>query len=87
MGAFGLAQALGIEQKAARDYIDHYFARFPGVQPLDGRDQGARRRAGYVETLFGRRRSCPTSTAATARAAAAPSARPSTRRCRAPRPT
>jgi DNA polymerase-1 len=27
MGAFGLATALGIEQKAARDYLDRYFAR------------------------------------------------------------
>ena len=55
MGAFGLAQSLGIEPKAARDYIDRYFARYPGVKRyMDAtRVQAAER--GYVETLFGRR--------------------------------
>ena len=59
MGAFGLAQALGIEQKAARDYIDRYFARFAGVKRYmdDTRAQAAAR--GYVETLFGRRIELP----------------------------
>ncbi|MBK9134183.1 MAG: DNA polymerase I [Betaproteobacteria bacterium] len=55
MGAFGLASNLGIEQKAARDYIDRYFARFAGVKRY--MDETKRRAAelGYVETLFGRR--------------------------------
>jgi DNA polymerase-1 len=59
MGAFGLAQALGIEQKAAKDYIDRYFARFAGVKRYmdDTRTQAAAR--GYVETLFGRRIELP----------------------------
>ena len=59
MGAFGLAQALGIEQKAAKDYIDRYFARFAGVKRYmdDTRAQAAAR--GYVETLFGRRIELP----------------------------
>ncbi|MFM2345896.1 MAG: hypothetical protein RL654_649, partial [Pseudomonadota bacterium] len=55
MGAFGLAQSLGIEPKAARDYIERYFARYPGVRRFmdETRAQAAER--GYVETLFGRR--------------------------------
>ena len=32
MSAFGLAQNLGIEPTAARNYIDRYFARYPGVK-------------------------------------------------------
>jgi DNA polymerase I len=54
MGAFGLATNLGIEAKAARDYIDRYFARFAGVKRyMDATRESARER-GYVETLFGR---------------------------------
>jgi len=55
MGAFGLAQNLGIEQKAAKDYIDRYFTRFAGVKRYmdDTRVQAHER--GYVETVFGRR--------------------------------
>jgi DNA polymerase-1 len=55
MGAFGLAQSLGIEQKAAKDYIDRYFTRFAGVrQYMDDTKQFAKAK-GYVETVFGRR--------------------------------
>ncbi len=59
MGAFGLATNLGIEQKAARDYIDRYFARYPGVKRYmdETRQQAAER--GYVETVFGRRLHLP----------------------------
>ena len=55
MGAFGLASNLNIEQKAARDYIDRYFARYPGVKRYmdDTKREAAER--GYVETMFGRR--------------------------------
>ena len=55
MSAFGLARNLGIEQGRAREYIERYFSRYPGVHEYmeaarrTGRDQG------YVETLFGRR--------------------------------
>ena len=55
MGAFGLAQSLGIENKAAKDYIDRYFTRFAGVrQYMDDTKQFAKEK-GYVETVFGRR--------------------------------
>jgi len=55
MGAFGLANSLGIEQKAARDYIDRYFARYPGVKRYMDETKLNAGQAGYVETLFGRR--------------------------------
>jgi len=55
MGAFGLAQSLGIEQKAARDYIDRYFARFAGVRRWMDETKARAVELGFVETLFGRR--------------------------------
>jgi DNA polymerase I len=54
MGAFGLATNLGIEAKAARDYIDRYFARFAGVKRYMDATRSSARERGYVETLFGR---------------------------------
>ncbi|NML13988.1 DNA polymerase I [Azohydromonas caseinilytica] len=55
MSEFGLARRLGIETKAARTYIERYFARYPGVKRYmdETRAQAAER--GYVETVFGRR--------------------------------
>jgi DNA polymerase I len=59
MGAFGLSQALGIEQKAARDYIDRYFQRFAGVKRYMEETKARAGELGYVETLFGRRITLP----------------------------
>ena len=87
MGAFGLSQSLGIEQKAARDYIDRYFARFAGVKRYMDETKAGAAETGYVETLFGRRIELPEIRGGNGRCAPAPSARPSTRRCRAPPPT
>ena len=55
MGAFGLASNLGIEQKAAKDYIERYFARFAGVKRYMDETRARAKELGYVETLFGRR--------------------------------
>jgi DNA polymerase-1 len=55
MGAFGLASNLGIEQKAAKDYIDRYFARFAGVKRYMDETRLQARAQGFVETVFGRR--------------------------------
>ncbi len=55
MSSFGLARQIGVTRNAAQDYMDRYFARYPGVQRFM---EETRRRAadqGYVETLFGRR--------------------------------
>ena len=55
MGAFGLASNLGIEQKAAKDFIDKYFARFAGVKRYMDETRISAKARGYVETVFGRR--------------------------------
>jgi len=55
MGAFGLAQQLGIERGAAQQFIDKYFARYPGVAEYMQRTREVAREQGFVETVFGRR--------------------------------
>jgi DNA polymerase-1 len=55
MGAFGLAQSLGIERSAATAYIDRYFQRFAGVKRYMDETKARAAERGYVETLFGRR--------------------------------
>jgi DNA polymerase-1 len=55
MGAFGLAQQLNIERGAAQQFIDRYFARYPGVAAYMQRTRELARDQGYVETVFGRR--------------------------------
>lgn len=53
---YGLSQNLGITRKAAQQYIDTYFDKYPGVKEYmesivrDAKDKG------YVETLYHRRR-------------------------------
>jgi DNA polymerase-1 len=55
MSAFGLAKQLHIERVAAQEYVERYFARYPGVRDFMERTRETARRQGYVETLFGRR--------------------------------
>jgi DNA polymerase-1 len=55
MSAFGLAKQLGIARRDAQDYIDLYFARYPGVKRYMDETRQAASEQGYVETLFGRR--------------------------------
>jgi len=55
MSAFGLAQQLKIERSAAQQYIDLYFARYPGVKAFMDRTRVQAHEQGYVETVFGRR--------------------------------
>ncbi len=55
MGAFGLAQQLGIERGAAQQFIDKYFLRYPGVARYMQQTREFAREHGYVETVFGRR--------------------------------
>ena len=59
MSAFGLARQLGIERGAAQDYVNLYFARYPGVKAYmdDTRRRAVER--GYVATVFGRRLNLP----------------------------
>jgi DNA polymerase-1 len=55
MSAFGLAANLGIERSAAQQYIDTYFARYPGVAHYMATTRVTAKEKGYVETIFGRR--------------------------------
>lgn len=57
--AFGLAKQLGIATDAAREYIDAYFARYPGVRRFIDTTTAVAREQGLVRTLFGRRRYLP----------------------------
>ena len=55
ISAFGLANQLGISRTEAKDYIDTYFARFPGIRSYMEETKKQAREAGYVETIFGRK--------------------------------
>jgi len=55
MSAYGLASNLGIERDAARNYIDRYFSRYPGVAAYMEETRRLAKAQGYVETVFGRR--------------------------------
>ena len=55
MSAFGLAKQLRIERKQAQNYIDQYFAQYPGVKDYMENTREFAREHGYVETVFGRR--------------------------------
>ncbi len=55
MSAFGLARQLDIERGMAQQYIDLYFARYPGVKAYMDETREQAREQGYVETVFGRR--------------------------------
>jgi len=59
ISSFSLSQDLGVTVAEAKDYMDAYFARFPGVKRyMDGIVAKARA-DGYVETMFHRRRALP----------------------------
>ncbi|WP_020558291.1 DNA polymerase I [Thiofilum flexile] len=55
MSAFGLARQLDIGRSEAQQYVDLYFARYPGVKQYMDNTRERARTLGYVETLFGRR--------------------------------
>ncbi|VAW54710.1 DNA polymerase I [hydrothermal vent metagenome] len=55
MSAFGLAKQLNIGRYEAQDYIDVYFARYPGVKAYMDKTREQAHDRGYVETVFGRR--------------------------------
>ncbi len=55
MSAFGLAKQLHLGRHEAQDYIDRYFARYPGVADYMSQTRELAHQQGYVETLYGRR--------------------------------
>jgi DNA polymerase I len=55
MSAYGLARNLGIDNTAAKNYIDRYFQRYPGVKQYMDETRLSAKSKGYVETVMGRR--------------------------------
>ncbi|HEX5127294.1 MAG TPA: DNA polymerase I, partial [Rhodocyclaceae bacterium] len=55
MSAHGLAKQIDVERSAAQNYIDRYFARYPGVARYMEATRQFARDKGFVETVFGRR--------------------------------
>lgn len=59
ISAFGLSQDLNVSRKEANEYIERYFATYPGIKTyLDGNVAFAKEH-GYVKTLYGRIRPIP----------------------------
>ncbi|HFI0639343.1 TPA: DNA polymerase I [Streptococcus suis] len=56
---FGLSNNLGISRKEAKEYIDTYFERFPGIKNYMETIVREARDKGYVETIYKRRRELP----------------------------
>ncbi len=59
ISAFGLANQLGIPRSEAKDYIDRYFLRFPGIRGYMEATKAYCREHGYVQTIFGRKAHYP----------------------------
>lgn len=59
MGAYGLAQRLGITPDEGSQFIEAYFAAYPGVQQFMENIKREARENGYVTTLLKRRRFIP----------------------------
>jgi DNA polymerase-1 len=59
VSAFGLAQRTGLPQAEAAQFMERYFATYPGVKKYLDATRAYAREHGYVETLLGRRRYFP----------------------------
>ncbi len=57
--AFTLAKDIGVPQQAAQEFIDAYFAGFPGVRAFIDQTLADARISGTVKTMTGRRRLVP----------------------------
>ncbi len=55
ISAFGLANQLGISRTEAKEYIDAYFQKFPGIRQYMDDTIASAKSQGFVETIFGRR--------------------------------
>lgn len=53
---YGLAKNLGISNNEAQEFIDKYFATYPGVKDYMEYEKEFVNQHGYVETIFGRKR-------------------------------
>ncbi|MDH3891592.1 MAG: DNA polymerase I [candidate division Zixibacteria bacterium] len=59
VSAFGLAQQTELDLSGAKEFIDTYFERYPGIQKYMETTKQSARDSGYVTTLLNRRRYLP----------------------------
>ncbi|MDD6810634.1 MAG: DNA polymerase I [Lachnospiraceae bacterium] len=59
ISSFGLSQDLSISRKEAAEYIEQYFATYPGIKTFLDKLVADAKEQGYVTTMFGRRRPIP----------------------------
>ncbi|MBQ7430369.1 MAG: DNA polymerase I [Butyrivibrio sp.] len=59
MSTFGLSEDLSISRAEAKEYMEQYFATYPGVQQYQERAISQAKEKGYAETIYGRRRPMP----------------------------
>lgn len=59
ISSFGLSQDLSISRKEAAEYIEQYFATYPGIKNFLDRLVEDAKTKGYAKTMFGRRRPIP----------------------------
>ncbi len=59
VSAFGLSQQTGMKVDEARQFIETYFARYPGIKTYMDETVEFARENGYVTTMFNRRRYLP----------------------------
>jgi len=55
MSAFGLAKQIDVSRTEAKEYIDTYFEKYPGVTQYMENTKESAKLQGYVETVMGRR--------------------------------
>ena len=56
---FALAKNIGVTRREAREFMDRYFERYPGVKAYMESSVAEAREKGYAATLLGRRRYLP----------------------------
>lgn len=54
MGAFGLAQRLGISRMQSQTMVERYFSVFPGIRSFLDRSVAEAKEAGFTRSIFGR---------------------------------
>ena len=56
ISAFGLSERINISRKEAKEIIDNYFDKYPGIKKYMEKSIEFAKQHGYVETIMGRRR-------------------------------
>ncbi|MCI6918207.1 DNA polymerase I [bacterium] len=59
ISAFGLSQRMGLSRRDSKEFIETYFATYPGIKEYMEKTIAQGREQGYVETIFGRKRYLP----------------------------